>query len=55
MWSDASTTAVFGTFSTSIGLMLALVVPSVLLAVAGLIGIGFALRKTKKHVTGKKF
>jgi len=55
MWSDASTTAMWTTFSGSIATILALVIPAVLVAIAGLIGIGFGVRKTKKYVTGKKF
>lgn len=55
MWSTASTTAIYTTWAADIGFLLATIIAGILAAVAGLLIIGMAVRKTKKHVTGKKF
>jgi len=55
MWSDASTTAMLTTLFTSVGSQLGIVITAVLAVAIGLIILGFAYRKTKKHVTGGKF
>lgn len=55
MWSDASTTQLFTAFITSIGVIMLLVIGSILTLGAGLLGLGYAWTRVKKHVTGKKF
>lgn len=55
MWSAASTTALWVQWSNDIGTMLYVIIGAILTVVAGLILIGFAVRKTQKKVTGKKF
>lgn len=55
MWTDASTTAAWTTLATSTGVILALVITATMIATAGLMGLGFGIRKVKKYVTGKKF
>jgi len=55
MWDAASTTAALQTAFTNIGTVLLVVIVAVLAAWAGLIGLGFGIRKAKQYVTGKKF
>jgi len=55
MWTAASTTQLWTTFAADASSILFLVISAVLVFVAAMLGIGFAVRKTKKHVTGKKF
>jgi hypothetical protein len=55
MWSDASTTAMWTQLAASAGTTLALVIPAILTVLAGLMGVGFGVRKVKKYVMGKKF
>jgi len=55
MWTDASTTALWTTLSTSAGLILYTVISAVVVFLAGMLGLGFAVRKIKKYVTGRRF
>lgn len=51
----ASVSASFSTFATNVGTLLGTAITTVLLGAAALIGLGFAYRKVKSKVTGKKF
>jgi len=55
MWNEASSSAAITSAFSDIGLLIALAVATVLAAWAGLVGLGFGIRKATKHVTGKKF
>jgi len=55
MWTDASTTALWTQILSSAGLILFAVVSAVLTFTVGMMGVGFALRKVKKYVTGRRF
>jgi len=55
MFTVASASALFSSFGTNIGGLLYTAVAVVLVALASLIGLGFAIRKVKSKVTGKKF
>lgn len=55
MWSSASTTALWTTLSGEVGLQVGVILAGVLVLAVGLLIIGMAMRKTKKHVTGGKF
>jgi len=52
MWSDASTTALFVQMTTSVGSIIYTVLSAVLVVAVGLLGVGFAYRQIRKHVTG---
>jgi len=51
----ASAQAAFSTFGTDVGTILLYAVGIVLTGAAALIGLGFAYRKVKSKVTGRKF
>jgi len=55
MWTAASTTGVLATAFSDTGTILVAVIGVIVAALIGLLGLGFGLRHTKKHVTGKKF
>jgi len=55
MWTAASTTALWTTFAADSSTILFTVISAVLVFVAGMLGLGFAVRKVKRYVTGKKF
>jgi len=55
MFDAASTTAALTTTFSSIGTVFAMAIGAILAAWAGLVGLGFGLRKAKKYVTGKHF
>jgi len=55
MWNAASTTAAWTQFSGDIGASLYTIVVALLVVIAGFLIIGWSLRKTKHHVTGRKF
>lgn len=55
MFSVASASAAYTTFSTNVGSLLSSSIAIILVGAAALIGLGFAYRKTKSKVTGKKF
>lgn len=48
-------TAAFNTFATDSGTILTYAIGIILTGAAALIGLGFAYRKAKSKVTGKKF
>jgi len=55
MWSLASSTAIWTAFASDVGTLLATILGAILAAVAGFMIIGYGVRKTSKHVTGRKF
>jgi len=55
MWDAASTTAALTTSFASIGTVLIYAIGAVLAAWAGLVGLGFGIRKATAKVTGRKF
>lgn len=55
MYSVASTAADLATFFTNIGSTLGVTIASVLVGLAALLGLGFAVRHIMKRITGKKF
>jgi len=55
MFPVASSTALITQAMSDTGTIMVLVLASVVTAVIALLGLGFAIRHTKKHVTGKKF
>jgi len=55
MWTIASTTASITQMFTDVGTVFALVIPAVLGVAVALIGLGYAYRAIKRHLTGKKF
>lgn len=55
MYTVASSTADLGTFFTGLGTTVGYTIPLVLAGMAGLIGLGFAVRHITRRVTGKKF
>jgi len=55
MFTIASSTALWNSFSSDTGTLLFLGVTTVLVALASLLGLGFAVRHAKKYITGKKF
>jgi len=55
MWSATSTTAALGDAFADIGIVLVMVVAAILAAWAGLVGLGYGIRKAKSYITGKKF
>jgi hypothetical protein len=55
MWDAASTTAALTTAFASVGTVLLYAIGVILAAWAGLIGLGFGIRKAKQYITGKKF
>jgi len=55
MWDAASSTAALTTSFSNVGVVLAVAIAAILLAWAGLVGLGFGIRKAKKYVTGKHF
>lgn len=55
MYDVASSTAALNAFYGDVGTLIALGVGVVLGAAAALIGLGWAYRSAKKHVTGRKF
>jgi len=55
MWTAASTTAALTDAFSDIGIVLAVVIVAVLAAWAGLVGLGYGVRKATSKVTGKKF
>lgn len=55
MWNATSSTAALTDAFANIGIVIAVAVAAVLIAWAGLIGLGFGIRKAKQYVTGKKF
>jgi len=54
MWSNASTTAIITDTFTSVGLVLAQVIGAVVVVVIGLMGVGYAIRLVRRHITGRK-
>jgi len=55
MWEAASTTALWTSFASDATTILYTVVSAVLVFIAGMLGLGFAVRKVKKYVTGSRF
>jgi len=55
MISSASLQTLFTNFGTNTGLMIVVAVGIVLGGLGSLIGLGFAVRKIKRYVTGRKF
>jgi len=55
MYSVASTSADLSTFFSNIGTTLGVTIAAVLVGMAALIGLGFAVRHITRKVTGKKF
>jgi len=55
MINAASVSAAFSTLSTDVGTNLITVIGILLLGVGALLVLGFAVRKLKSKVTGKKF
>jgi len=55
MWDVASSTAALTTAFTNIGTIFAVAIAAILVAWAGLVGLGFGLRKAKQYITGKHF
>jgi len=55
MWDAASTTAAFNTTAADIGTIFIVVIAAILAAWAGLVGLGFAVRKISKYISGRKF
>lgn len=55
MWTDASTTALWTSFAGSVSGLLYTVLGAIVTFLAAMLVLGWAVRKTKKHVTGKKF
>lgn len=55
MWDAASTTAALNTSFADIGTVLLVAITAILAAWAGLVGLGFGIRKATSKVTGKKF
>jgi len=55
MWDAASSTASLTTAFGNIGVVFAVAIAAILVAWAGLVGLGFGLRKAKKYVTGRHF
>jgi len=55
MWETASTTAALTTAYTAIGAILAVAIGAVIGAWASLTGLGYGVRKAKKHAVGGKF
>lgn len=51
----ASSTTAIDTFIASIGSIIWEVVPEILLLLAGLVGLGWGIRKFMKWVSGRKF
>jgi len=55
MWEAASTTAALTTAYASIGVIFAVAIAAILGAWAALHGLGYGIRKAKKHAVGKAF
>jgi len=55
MWAIASSTEAVTTTFANIGLIFTVAIAAILIAWASLTGLGFALRKAKKYVTGRHF
>jgi len=55
MFSSTTASTQFGTFVSDISQMIQANLPLILSLVAALIGLGWAYRKFKSHVSGKKF
>jgi len=55
MWDIASTTDALTTAFSNTGVILALVVGTVLVAIVALIGLGYGIRKLTKKITGGKW
>lgn len=54
MLTIASTTAMLTTFFTDTSTILVYVITTLLVILAGLLGLGFAIRHVKKWITGRK-
>jgi len=55
MWSAASTTDALTTSYTAIGTVFAVAIAAILAAWAALHGLGYGIRKAKKHAVGRAF
>jgi len=55
MWETASTTAALADAYASIGIIFGVAIASILGAWAALHGLGYGVRKAKKHAVGKAF
>lgn len=55
MWTIASTTDALTTAFSNTGVILALVIGTVLVAIIALVGLGYGVRKLKGKITGQKF
>jgi len=55
MWTENSTIQEMSNVFLNMGNILEEVLPTILIAAVGLVGLGFAWRHLKKYVTGKKF
>jgi len=55
MWDATTTVSQLTTSFADIGTIFAYAIGAILLAWAGLVGLGFGLRKARKYVTGRHF
>jgi len=55
MWTTASTTQIITDTFSATGLVLAQVIGAVVVVVVGLMGVGYAIRLVRRHITGRKF
>jgi len=55
MWDSASTTAALASAYSDIGVIFAVAIAAILGAWAALHGLGYGIRKAKKHAVGKAF
>jgi len=55
MFSTTTVQTAFADLTTDVGVILGIAVVAILGAWAALVGLGWGVRKTSKHVTGKKF
>jgi len=55
MWVAASTTALWTQLTGDVSAIFYTVIAAVLTVLAGMLGLGFGVRKVRKYVTGRKF
>jgi len=55
MWSIASSSLAMATMAADVGILVSISIGTVMTGLVALLGLGFAVQKTKEHVTGNSW